>query len=61
MIIHKYFFYFIINLSVMQQNIQLAPAYEKCPRHATNDIVLFCLQDTCREVIYFIYIFIAIM
>lgn len=45
----------------MQQNIQLAPVYEKCPRHVTNDIVLFCLQDSCREVKYFIYIFIAIM
>ncbi|CAD8181329.1 unnamed protein product [Paramecium octaurelia] len=33
----------------MQQQQQLAPAYEKCPRHPINDIVLFCLHDQCRE------------
>ncbi|CAD8166113.1 unnamed protein product [Paramecium octaurelia] len=33
----------------MQQQQQLAPTYEKCPKHSINDIVLFCLHDQCRE------------
>ncbi|CAD8084756.1 unnamed protein product [Paramecium primaurelia] len=33
----------------MQQQPQLAPTYEKCPTHPINDIVLFCLNDECKE------------
>ncbi|CAD8098232.1 unnamed protein product [Paramecium sonneborni] len=32
-----------------QHQSQLAPTYEKCPKHPINDIVLFCLHDQCRE------------